>query len=469
MTGSKHILGRSRESTRRGVLRTLATGMAGVAGVVAAACALPGPAGARPGGKEPVTLRLVWQATEAEHTMAVRGPVFEQRFPHVKLAFEPSSEYLVKLGVLFSTDTIGDVMFLEADDEGFFGFWAAQGRLRQLDPYIKRDKYDMNVFFPTALDALKIVDGKIWAFPYKAFMARCGLFYNANMFQQAGLKIPDDNWTYDDIRVSAQRLTKRSGADVDVWGGGRNFGGDFSFMAVTRAFGGDLYTKDGKKTLLASEPSRQAISWWLDRHIKDRSIALNPAIANPRALFEQGKSAFAMGYNPGDRRLIANALGPAGVPWGLALMPKGPSGRRGGAFFLTPTGMAKITKHPDEAWEFQKFLAEKESGVVMGFPGALSGQTSAHFGARKDVYQDPRVLTAPDMPPGVMAALARSMELPEPLGFVANFLASDAEKVLNTEAGRAVKGETQYDGGFFQNLANQVQLILDRPPPSPGA
>jgi hypothetical protein len=60
-------------------------------GALATACGpLTGPGG-EPGGKEPVTLRLVWRATEAEHTTAVRGPVFEQRFPHVKLQFEPSS------------------------------------------------------------------------------------------------------------------------------------------------------------------------------------------------------------------------------------------------------------------------------------------------------------------------------------------------------------------------------------------
>jgi multiple sugar transport system substrate-binding protein len=454
-------------ATRRRLIGRALAGAAGgsLAGAALAACA-PFPTGGPQPAKEPVTLRLVWEATEAEHTMAVQGPVFEQRFPHVKLQFEPSSEYLVKLGVLFSSNTIGDVMFLEADDEGFFGFWAAQGVLTQLDPLIKRDKVDLNVFFPAAIEALKIIDGKIWAYPYKAFMARCGLFYNAAIFQQNGLPLPTDDWTYDTMAQTARRLTKRSGADTEIWGGGRNFGGDFSFMAVTRAFGGDLYTPDGKRTVIASEPSRQAITWWLDRFLKDQSVVLNPAVSNPRALLEQGKAAFATGYNPGDRRLVANALNPTGVPWGLALMPKGPTGRRGGAFFLTPTGMAKITKHPDEAWEFQKFLAEKETGVVMGLPTAVSGQTSAHFGVRKDIYTDPRVLNAPDMPPGVMAALARSMELPEPLGFAANFLAAEAEAVLNAEMAKAVKGEVQYDGGFFANLAQQIQNILDKPPPA---
>jgi hypothetical protein len=102
-------------------------------------------------------------------------------------------------------------MFLEADDAGFVGFWAAQGVLTQLDPLIKRDKVDLNVFFPTAIEALKLVDGKIWAYPHKAFMARCGLVYNAALFQQNGLPLPADDWTYDDIAQTARRLTKRSG------------------------------------------------------------------------------------------------------------------------------------------------------------------------------------------------------------------------------------------------------------------
>jgi len=32
--------------------------------------------------------------------------------------------------------------------------------------------------------------------------------------------------------------------------------------------------------------------------------------------------------------------------------------------------------------------------------------------------------------------------------------------------GKAVKGEVQYDGGFFANLAQQIQNVLDKPAPS---
>jgi ABC-type glycerol-3-phosphate transport system substrate-binding protein len=259
------------------------------------------------------------------------------------------------------------------------------------------------------------------------------------------------------------KLTKRSGSDVAVWGGGRKFGGDIAVAAAVRAFGGDLYAPDGKQTLINAKGSQDGISWWFDRSLKDQSIANDLVVKNPEGLMGDGKVAFAMGYNPGDRVTVARLMSASGTPWGLALMPKGPAGRRGGSFFNSPLAMAKITKAPDAVWEVLKFMAEKETGVLAGLPTASSTQTSSHFGARKDVYQDPRFLNAPNMPPGVMAALARSMELPEPFHYAANFKAPDVEGVLNTELTKALKGETQYDKGFFDNMAQQIQNILAQP------
>jgi multiple sugar transport system substrate-binding protein len=405
-------------------------------------------------------------ATSAESTVEQRRPELQRRYPYITLESEPSSEYLEKLATQFASDTVSDVVFLESDDEAFYGFWAAKGTLRQLDPFIARDRYDLKVFLPQAIESLKMVDGKLWAFPFTAFMARCGVFYNKTVFDRSGLPVPTDDWTYDGIAETAKRLTKRSGTDVQVWGGGRKFGGDLSVTAAVRAFGGDLYSADGKKTLINNPGSQKALSWWFDRSLKDQSVAIDTVVSDPLGLMGEGKVAFAMGYNPGDRVTVARTMNPAGIPWGLALMPKGPAGRRGGAFFNTPLGMAKVTKYADATWEVLKFMAEKETGVVAGLPAPTSPQRSSHFGARKDVYQDPRVLNAPDMPPGVMAALARSMELPEPLHFAANFQAAEIEKILNADLKRALTGQVQYDAGFFDNLAQQIQSLLDQPRPS---
>ncbi|HEV2121780.1 MAG TPA: extracellular solute-binding protein, partial [Chloroflexota bacterium] len=339
-----------------------------------------------PASREPATIRMGFPAGAAESTIEARQPDFAKRYPHLTLAFEPSGEYLAKLATQFASDTAPDVVFLESDDEAFYGFWAAKGTLTQLDPFVARDKVDLKVFLPQAIEALRVVDGKLWAYPYTAFMARCGLFYNKTLFDKNGIKVPTDDWTYDQIAATAKRLTQRAGTDVQVWGGGRKFGGDLAVMAVTRPFGGGLYSQDGKKTLINSKGSQEAISWWLDRSLKDQSVANDLVVKNPLGQMPEGKVAFAMGYNPGDRITMARTMDPAGQEWGLALMPKGPAGRRGGAFFNTPLGMAKITKHPDATWEVLKFMAEKETGVVAGLPKATTGQRSSHFGARKDVY-----------------------------------------------------------------------------------
>lgn len=114
------------------------------------------------------------------------------------------------------------------------------------------------------------------------------------------------------------------------------------------------------------EAHHAAISWWFDRSLKDQTVANDLVVNNPRGLLEQGKLAFAMGYNPGDRVSVARAL-------------------------------------------------------------------------------------------------ARSMELPEPFRFAWNFQAAEIEKLLNGELRRALMGETQYDQGFFDNLAQQIQALLDQP------
>jgi multiple sugar transport system substrate-binding protein len=455
---------RGKKGDAQPVARRAVLGGAALGAAALAACRPGGPGAASPpaAAREPVTLRLSWLTTKDEYTMAERGPVFEQRFPNLKLQFEPVADYMVKLAVMFNSDTIGDVMFLEADDEDYFGYWASQGVLTQLDPYVKRDKVDQSVFFPRASEALRSVDGNLWCYHFKAFMARCGLVYNSALFQSGGVAPPTDDWTYDDLAGAAKRLTPAGGAEADRWGGGRLLSGDVSLMAALRAFGGDVYSPDGKRTLIASEGSRRAVSWWLDRHLVDRSVALEPA-SNPQTLFTQGKAAMLMGYNPNNRATIANALNPAGVPWGLVLMPKGPSGRRGGSFFVQPTGLAKVSKHKDEAWELQKFLAEKETAIVAGLPTPTSGQSSAIFGPRADAYADPRVLAAPGMPPGVMAACLRAMDLAEPFTPAWNFRSADVRDVLNTEMTKAVRGQVQADGGFFGNVERLIQVVLDQP------
>ena len=66
--------------------------------------------------------------------------------------------------------------------------------------------------------------------------------------------------------------------------------------------------------------------------------------------------------------------------------PQGPSGKRGTQGTTTGYALTKLSKEPEAAWEWAKFITNKESGIEQVFGGGGSP------GARTDVWNDPKLL-----------------------------------------------------------------------------
>jgi multiple sugar transport system substrate-binding protein len=56
----------------------------------------------------------------------------------------------------------------------------------------------------------------MYAFPDN--VQTMALFYNKDLFDKAGVKYPDDSWTWDDAMAVADKLTVRSGKKTTQWG-----------------------------------------------------------------------------------------------------------------------------------------------------------------------------------------------------------------------------------------------------------
>jgi multiple sugar transport system substrate-binding protein len=65
-----------------------------------------------------------------------------------------------------------------------------------------------NDFFPAAQQAATTPDGKIYGLP--ALVDNLALIYNKKLFDAAGLSYPTANWTWDDFRNAARKLTNPS-------------------------------------------------------------------------------------------------------------------------------------------------------------------------------------------------------------------------------------------------------------------
>ena len=445
----------SRE-TRRGLL----TGLAGTGAALAvAACGGPAqqPAGGAPAAsKGPVTLVLNGTDAEMGEMAAERLPAFEQKFANVKVTYDNPPDYGTKLFVLAAAGSLGDVA-MTYTNTGQFHFLAQNDLFALHDPLIARDKYDLKQFYDLAVQALKI-DGKLYVLPFKGQIARLFAFYNVDLFESAGVKVPTSSWTYADLADAAARLHRGSGDAPDIWGYAGAWKELTTMIGSVRPWGGEIISADGKKALTNTAQVKESLNYHYDLAQKRRVAGLTTTI-DPNETFYQGKAAILGRVNAGTAGTIF-LRAENRFRWGAVRMPKGTSGKRGGMWLPGTMSVTKSSKNQDSAWELCKWLCDKESGIAL----AMQRKGSSTPGARPDVYGDPRLLNREGYPANVGEEQRQAMTEPEPYITAWNYLGADLNTILGTELDRVTKGELAVTDGFLGNITSQLQSVLDKPP-----
>ena len=77
------------------------------------------------------------------------------------------------------------------------------------------------------------------------------IFYNKNLFDEAGVEYPSGEWTWDDLIANAQQLTKR-----DDDGRALQFGYGFAHLGGAKAFDGFVYQAGGRLVDNEDEPTQ---------------------------------------------------------------------------------------------------------------------------------------------------------------------------------------------------------------------
>jgi len=159
--------------------------------------------------QSPVTLRFLSyeKSLEVEHAKIIA--TFEAANPGIKVSMEyvaPGSpaDYQQKI----ETMSLGGDKFDIGIDPSFISYLkhAEAGMLLPIDSYFKKEG--------TTFDAEYTVDGKIgkdhYAMPgdVKSWL----VYINKNALKEAGLPVPPLDWTWDDYRTYAKKLTKGDGA-----------------------------------------------------------------------------------------------------------------------------------------------------------------------------------------------------------------------------------------------------------------
>ncbi len=207
--------------------------------------------------------------------MAWAGPderVIEQRIidrfveehPDIEIELESiSANYRERLLTSIVAGTPPDVALL---DNGSFGAapFISRGLLVNVATYLDRIGVDTSAYYPEVLSIFRRPGG-LYAFP-KDFNPIV-VYLNVDLFEQAGVPLPDSTWTWDDFLRIAIQLTQ------DADGDGRN---DTFGTRVPRNFylwqpwvwsaGGDVLSPDGRRATgyLDSPETETAIRFLAD-------------------------------------------------------------------------------------------------------------------------------------------------------------------------------------------------------------
>nr|WP_269846531.1 sugar ABC transporter substrate-binding protein [Paenibacillus roseus] len=230
---------------------------------------------------------------------------------------------------------------------------ATRGVLMPLDDFIKEDhSFNLDEFYPSIIDAYKL-DGKLYGLPQD--LSPTVIYYNKDLFDQANLPYPADDWTQDDFITAAKKLTnpakKQYGFILSTW--------NTEYDGWMLRNGASLFTPDLKKSAVDSPEALKALQL-LKQIVVDDHVSPNPAEIQAMgqydyALFRNRQLAM---FSSGLWQLPGFKAEPLPFKWDVVRMPK--QVNQATKAGVLSWSIHKDTKHPKEAWEVLKFFVGHE-------------------------------------------------------------------------------------------------------------
>ncbi len=239
-----------------------------------------------------------------------------------------------------------------------------RGLVRKLDDYIKRDKIEMHDFFGSSAKSAYF-NGSYYGLPYRASVQM--VFYNKDMFDDAGVPYPTDDWTYEDFYNIAKKVTKggENSGDRRIYGLMQNW-----FMITGGRPGNKqipFYNSDGLSSFSEQEYWRKTLK--LLKKMQDEGIMMPLENVKARDTFSSiellsGRAAMTWGASWVVRDIKDKESFPINFRVGCVLPPRVDKSTENipqTTLVESILGIPETSKHPDEAWEFIRFYVENGS------------------------------------------------------------------------------------------------------------
>jgi multiple sugar transport system substrate-binding protein len=322
----------------------------------------------------------------------------------LEIMWVPGPHYQSKLKTLIAAGQPPDLFYCG-------DVWVAYLRpfLRDVTDIMERDAAEMDLadFYPQLLEACKY-QGRYYYLPRWFNISL--LYYNRDLFRQAGVEFPTDKWTWDDYTSAGVALTRKgSDGKVETWGSLTDYLWWGEWLTLVRQSGGDMFNADVTRCTLDTPEAVRGMQYYFDTVYKFQFAP--PPGKEPDNGFAGKKVAMQFGGHTGNW-ITYNAI--PGLDWDVEVLPAGPVTRKGGELAIDALGISRMTKNPEAAWEVVKYFSSKHSIRRHVEKGYLS--------VRKSVAEETLRERKPDQKPRNIAAAYRALEYGTPLPSSPDFI-----------------------------------------------
>ncbi len=215
-------------------------------------------------GNETVLRVMAWAGPEEREIEQRILDQFREEHPNIRIEYESiSANYRERLLTSIVAGSPPDVALLDNGSLGAAPF-IARGLLVNVATYLDRVGVDTSAYYAEVLDIFRRPGG-LYAFP-KDFNPIV-VYLNKDLFEEAGVALPDQDWTWDDFETIAKQLTR----DLDGDGRNETFGTQvrrvfYLWQPWVWAAGGDVLSPDGRQATgyLNSPQTETAIKFLTD-------------------------------------------------------------------------------------------------------------------------------------------------------------------------------------------------------------
>ena len=155
---------------------------------------------------EPVTLRMAWWGSQTRHDITVAAiELYEQEHPNVTIEYEffDFDNYFTKLKTLVASDQVWDVFQLGGNFPEYID------KIYYLNEFIDSGAIDVSDIPETYLKITQDTAGN--QIGLSNGLNTYGIAYDVDMFNEAGVPLPTENWTWDDYKDAAMKISEATG------------------------------------------------------------------------------------------------------------------------------------------------------------------------------------------------------------------------------------------------------------------